>query len=390
MVALQDIQQAAEALDGVVRRTPILTAHVLSNNLLLKAENLQTTGSFKIRGAYNRVRLLTDEERGRGVVASSAGNHAQGVAKSASLFGVRSVVCMPATAPALKVSATRGYGAEVVLVPGSFDAAAARAAELSASEGLVYLHPFNDPAVIAGQGTVGLEILQQVPDVEQIVVPIGGGGLISGIATAVKSLRPEVTVIGVQPAKVPSMRASLAAGGVVTVPDASTVADGLHVLTPGDLTFDIVRRYVDDVVTVTEDQIACGITALMEIPKVVAEGAGACATAAFLAGLVDMSKKTVCVISGGNVDISALTSIIERGLIASGCQRTFRVCVPSSSKNPFEVVNRLVEAGCNIKDVHYYNDDTPRDINSVRLSVTVLAAGAERLAEAERIVAEFA
>ena len=257
-VTLEMIQEAREALKGVAEVTPVVTSKRLGTNLYIKSENLQKTGSFKIRGAYNKIRNLTPEEASRGVIACSAGNHAQGVALSATRLGIKSVICMPEGAPILKVEATRGYGAEVVLVPGIYDDAAREAERLSREEGYTFAHPFNDPYVIAGQGTIGLEILEQVPDVEQIIVPIGGGGLISGIATAVKSMRPNVKVIGVQAATVPSMFVSFRSGMITTVKDGPTIADGIHVLTPGDLTFRLVQQYVDDIVTVSEDEIAAG------------------------------------------------------------------------------------------------------------------------------------
>ena len=280
-VTLEMIQEAREALKGVAEVTPVVTSKRLGTNLYIKSENLQKTGSFKIRGAYNKIRNLTPEEASRGVIACSAGNHAQGVALSATRLGIKSVICMPEGAPILKVEATRGYGAEVVLVPGIYDDAAREAERLSREEGYTFAHPFNDPYVIAGQGTIGLEILEQVPDVEQIIVPIGGGGLISGIATAVKSMRPNVKVIGVQAATVPSMFVSFRSGMITTVKDGPTIADGIHVLTPGDLTFRLVQQYVDDIVTVSEDEIAAAIVALLEGRKTLAEGAGATTVAAW-------------------------------------------------------------------------------------------------------------
>ena len=234
-VTLEMIREAREAMRGVVEVTPIVTSTRLGKNLYIKSENLQKTGSFKIRGAFNKIRKLSPEEAARGVIACSAGNHAQGVALSATRLGIKSVICMPEGAPILKVEATRGYGAEVVLVPGIYDDAAREAERLSKEKGYTFAHPFNDPYVIAGQGTIGLEILEQVPDVEQIIVPIGGGGLISGIAVAVKSMRPNVKIIGVQSSTVPSMFVSLRNGEITTVKDGPTIADGIHVLTQAEL-----------------------------------------------------------------------------------------------------------------------------------------------------------
>ena len=252
MVTLQMIQEAQESLKGIARKTPLENANRLGENIYIKSENLQLTGAFKIRGAYNKIRSLTPEEASHGVIACSAGNHAQGIALSATKLGIRSVICMPEGAPISKVEATRNYGAEVVLVPGVYDDAAREAERLSKEHGYTFAHPFNDPYVIAGQGTIGLEILEQLPEVEQVVVPIGGGGLISGVAFAIKQLKPSCKVIGVQAGVVASMYASRQAGKVTTVPDAATLADGIHVLTPGSLTFEMCQKYVDEIVTVTD------------------------------------------------------------------------------------------------------------------------------------------
>ena len=315
MPTLQMIRDAAAGLRDVVRQTPVLPfGRMDDNRLFVKAENLQNTGSFKIRGAYNKLRSLTDAEASRGVIACSAGNHAQGVAFSAMRLGMRAVICMPDYAPVMKVEGTRGYGAEVVLVPGNYDDSAREAGRLAEEKGFTFAHPFNDPYVIAGQGTIGLEILSQMPEVQQILVPVGGGGLVSGVAIAVKSLRPEVRVIGVQTLNVPSMVASFGLGEVETLRDRATIADGIHVLTPGEMTFEIVEKYVDDIVTVREDEIEAAIVALLEGPKLVAEGAGATGVAAYLYDRIDTSLRTVAVVSGGNVDISALEGIVAREL----------------------------------------------------------------------------
>lgn len=319
MVNLEMIKEAASAMAGIAERTPVVSAARMNKNIFFKAENLQKTGSFKLRGAYNKIRTLTEKEAEKGVIACSAGNHAQGVAISATGRGIHSVICMPAGAPKVKMEATRGYGAQVVPVEGGYDDAAVEAARLSREKGYVFIHPFDDPLVIAGQGTIGKEILEQLPDVEQIVVPVGGGGLISGVAVAVKSMKPECKVIGVQAAGVPSMYGSYARNEIITVPDAKTVADGIHVLTPGKLTYELVSKYVDDIVTVSEDEICAAMVRLMDGPKLVAEGAGAVSTAAFLFDRIDTSKKTVCIVSGGNVDMSALS-----GYMAKGCAKLGR------------------------------------------------------------------
>ena len=314
-VSFEMIKEAAEALQGVAQLTPIVSAKKISPNVFFKAECLQKTGSFKLRGAYNKIRQLSDEEAARGVIACSAGNHAQGVALSATKRGIKSVVCMPEHAPEMKIAATEGYGAEVVKVPGIYDDAAVEAERLSREKGYTFIHPFDDPDVIAGQGTLGIEIIEQMPDVEQILVPIGGGGLVSGVAKAVKTLKPECKVIGVQSANVASMYDSYLHQRVETVQDAKTFADGIHVLTPGKLTFEMVNKYVDDIVVVEEDEICAAIVSMMEGPKLVSEGAGATGLAAFMFGKVDTSLKTVCIVSGGNVDISTLGRILDIGIL---------------------------------------------------------------------------
>lgn len=314
MNQLEMIRNAADTLHDVARLTPIMPFDRRNPNLFIKAENLQKTGSFKIRGAFNKLSSLTIEEASKGVIACSAGNHAQGVAYSAMRLGMRSVICMPDYAPVMKVEGTRAFGAEVVLVPGNYDDSAKEAKRLADENGYTFAHPFNDPYVIAGQGTIGLEILSQMPDVEQVVVPIGGGGLISGVAIAIKSLKPSVKVIGVQTINVPSMYASFSFDEVETLKDKATIADGIHVLTPGNLTFEIVEKYVDDIVTVRESEIEAAMVALMERSKLVAEGAGATSVAAFMYDRINTDLKTVAVVSGGNVDISTLGSIIEREL----------------------------------------------------------------------------
>ena len=318
MPTLQMIREAAAVLRDVAVTTPVVPFGQLGDHLFLKVENLQNTGSFKIRGAYNKLRSLTKEEAARGVIACSAGNHAQGVAFSAKSLGIHAVICMPGYAPTVKVEGTRGYGAEVVLVPGNYDDSAREAERLAAEKGYTFAHPFNDPYVIAGQGTIGLEILEEMPDVQQIVVPVGGGGLVSGVAIAVKSLRPDVRVIGVQTQNVPSMYASFGLGEVETLRDKATIADGIHVLTPGNMTFEIVEKYVDDIVTVREEEIEAAIVRLMEGMKLVVEGAGATSVAAYMFDKIDTQLRTVSVCSGGNVDISTLERIISRELKRRG------------------------------------------------------------------------
>ncbi len=370
-VTLEMIQDAKEALKGITELTPIVSSNRLGKNLFIKSENLQKTGSFKIRGAFNKIRTLSQEEAARGVIACAAGDHAHGVALCATLLGIKSVICMPEGAPILKVEATRGYGAEVVLVPGIYDDAAREAERLSKEEGYTFAHPFNDPYVIAGQGTIGLEILEQVPDVEQIVVPIGGGGLISGVAVAVKSMRPNVKVIGVQAATVPSMFVSRRNKEITTVKDGPTIADGIHVLTPGDLTFRIVQDYVDDIVTVSEDEIAAAIVALLEGPKTVAEGAGATSVAAYLFEKIDTSLKTVALVSGGNVDITTLSRIITKGLQKTGRIVQLTTKLQDKAGNLAQLLTCVAENGANVLDIDHQREDAKTEVNSCVVTMTL-------------------
>ena len=370
-VTLEMIREAAESMKGITEITPIVTSTRLGKNLYIKSENLQKTGSFKIRGAFNKLRMLTPEEASHGVIACSAGNHAQGVALSATRLGIKSVICMPEGAPILKVEATRGYGAEVVLVPGIYDDAAAEAERLAREEGYTFAHPFNDPYVIAGQGTIGLEILEQVPDAEQIIVPIGGGGLISGVSVAVKSMRPNIKVIGVQAASVPSMFVSYRSGRITTVKDGPTIADGIHVLTPGSLTFELVEQFVDDIVTVSEDEIAAAIVALLEGPKTVAEGAGATSVAAFLFNKVDTSLKTVALVSGGNVDITTLSRIITKGMQKTGRIVQITTKLTDKAGNLAQLLTCVAESGANVLDIAHEREDAKTEVNSCVVTMTL-------------------
>ena len=378
-VTLDMIKEAREAMQGVAELTPIVTSRQLGENLVIKSENLQKTGSFKIRGAFNKIRTLSKEDADKGVIACSAGNHAQGVALSASRLGIRSIICMPEGAPVLKVQATRSYGAEVVLVPGAYDDAAAEAARLAEEHGYTFAHPFNDPYVIAGQGTIGLEIIEQVPDVEQIIVPIGGGGLISGVAAAVKLMRPNVKIIGVQAATVPSMFVSERNGYITTVKDGATIADGIHVLTPGDLTFEMVREYVDEIVTVTEDEIAAAIVSLLEGPKTVVEGAGATSVAAFLFGKVDTSLKTCAIVSGGNVDITTLSRIITKGLQKYGRIARIRTKLLDRAGSLAQLLALVTESGANILSVEHEREDAKTEVNSCVVTMTLETRDAEHV-----------
>ena len=378
-VTLEMIKDAREALKGVAELTPVLSSDKLDPNLSIKAENLQKTGSFKIRGAYNKLRSLSPEEASKGVIACSAGNHAQGVALSATRLGIKSVICMPAGAPIMKVKATKGYGGDVVLVDGNYDDSAKKAQELAKANGYTFAHPFDDPYVIAGQGTIGLEILEQMPDVEQVIVPIGGGGLASGVAVAIKSVRPEVRVIGVQSINVASMFASFGHDEIKTVKDAATIADGIHVLTPGSLTFELIRKYADDIVTVTEDEIAAAIVALMEGPKTVAEGAGAASVAAYLFKKVDTSLKTVSIVSGGNVDITTLERIITKGLQKTGRVTQLTVRLEDNTASLIRFLSLISENGANVLNITHERENAKTEVHSCLVTFTLETLGTDHI-----------
>ncbi|MEE0204232.1 MAG: threonine ammonia-lyase [Oscillospiraceae bacterium] len=379
MLTLDMVYDAQKKLKEVARLTPLNPAPAIGENVFIKSENLQLTGSFKLRGAFNKISSLTDEEKSRGVIACSAGNHAQGVALSATKNGIKSVICMPAGAPLAKVEATKGFGAEVVLVDGVYDDAAREAERLTKEKGYTFAHPFNDEYVIAGQGTIALEILEQLPDVEQVVVPIGGGGLISGVAYTIKQLKPDCKVIGVQAATVPSMYESWKAGKIVTVPDGNTIADGIHVLTPGNLTFELVEKYVDEVVTVSEDEICAAILTLLEKSKTVAEGAGATPVAACLYNKVDMTKKTVCVVSGGNVDVTTLNRIITKGMIKTGRIVEVQTKVGDKPGQLNRLLQLIAENGANIMSIVHKREDKAADVNTCVVSLVLETRNAEHV-----------
>ena len=372
MLEISEIFNAAAVLKGVARKTSLIPAPKINPEaeVYLKTENLQLTGSFKLRGAYYKISQLNDEEKARGVIACSAGNHAQGVALGAQRNGIHAVICLPAGAPISKVEATRSYGAEVCLVPGVYDDAYARAIELQKECGYTFVHPFDDPKVIAGQGTIGLEILEQMPDVEAVVVPIGGGGLISGVAFAIKTLRPEIKVYGVQSSGAPSMAASLQEGHIARLNEVSTIADGIAVKEPGVNTFEMCNKYVDEVVTVSDDEIAAAILALIEQQKLVAEGAGAVSVAAVMYGKVPVKgKKVVCLVSGGNIDVNTLSRVITRGLSKSGRNYTFSIDLADKPGQLSGVCTVIAEAGGNIISVSHERINTSAEINGCTIRI---------------------
>ena len=374
MLTLDNVYRAGYVLKEVVRKTDVIYAPKLvpGADLYLKTENLQVTGSFKVRGAYYKMSKLTAEEKARGVIACSAGNHAQGVALAAQKNGIKAVICLPDGAPISKVEATKSYGAEVCLVEGVYDDAYRRALELRDEKGYTFIHPFNDPDVIAGQGTIALELIEQLDKIDAVLVPIGGGGLIAGVAFTLKTLKPDIKVYGVQAAGAPSMANSVKDGKIIRLPSVSTIADGIAVKEPGDLTYELCSKYVDEILTVSDDEISAAILALMEQHKLVTEGAGAVAVAAAMFGKVDLKgKKAVCLLSGGNIDVTILSRVIQRGLLMSGrtCQMTIELL--DKPGQLLAVARIIAEHGGNVIEVHHEHARGGSDVNGCYLRVTM-------------------
>ena len=392
MLTIDNVYRASQALKGVARTTDVLYAPKLcpGTELYLKTENLQITGSFKVRGAYYKMSRLSEEEKRKGVVACSAGNHAQGVALAAQKNGIKSVICLPDGAPISKVEATKSYGAEVCLVEGVYDDAYQRALSLRDEEGYTFIHPFNDEDVIAGQGTIALEIAEQLPDLDAVIVPIGGGGLISGIAYTIKTLNPKVKVYGVQATGAPSMKNAVEHGQVEELPSVSTIADGIAVKKPGELTYEICSKYVDEIVTVTDDEISAAILALMEQHKLVTEGAGAVAVAAAMFHKVDLKgKKAVCVLSGGNIDVTILSRVIKRGLLMSGrsCQLMIElVDKPGQLKT---VSGIIADLGGNVTSVHHERANEGSDVNGCYLRIILETRNYEHIQQIRKALTDY-
>lgn len=392
MLSLDRVYKASTVLKEIIRETDLIAAPKLHQgcNVYLKTENLQVTGSFKIRGSYFKISQLTEEEKQKGVIACSAGNHAQGVALAATKNGIKSIICLPDGAPISKVEATKRYGAEVCLVKGVYDDAYNKALELKDEKGLTFIHPFNDPDVIAGQGTIGLEILNQLPNADVVVVPIGGGGLISGIAYTIKQLKPNCKVYGVQAAGAPSMEHSIADGEIETLDTVNTIADGIAVKTPGSLTYDICNEYVDGIVTVSDDEIALAILTLLEQQKLIAEGAGAVPVAAVMNGKIpDIDgKNVVCVVSGGNIDVTILSRVIERGLKMGG--RTADIVIALSDKpGQLSGVSQIVaEQGANVVSVNYDSTDLDMNITDCYLKIGVETRNFEHIVAVKKALTD--
>lgn len=375
MLTLDKVYSAKRVLSEVVRKTDMILAKNLceGTDVYLKTENLQVTGSFKIRGSYYKISQLSQQEREKGVIACSAGNHAQGVALAATKNGIKSLICLPDGAPISKVEATKRYGADLCLVKGVYDDAYNKAIELQKEKGYTFIHPFNDVDVIAGQGTIGLEILEQLPEVDAVVVPIGGGGLIAGVAYTIKQINPSCKVYGVQAAGAPSMEKSVRHDKIKTLSKVQTIADGIAVKTPGDVTFDIVKNYVDGIVTVSDDEIALAILTLMEQQKLIAEGAGAVPIAAVMNGKIPdiKGKKVCCLVSGGNIDVTILSRVIERGLKMGGRTANITIALSDKPGQLLGVSKIIADLGANVVSVNYDSTDLDMNITDCYLKLGV-------------------
>lgn len=384
MLTLDKIYHASFVLKDVIRRTDLIRAPKINpeSEIFLKPENLQLTGSFKIRGAYYKISQLSDEEKARGVIACSAGNHAQGVALGAAKNGIRSLICLPDGAPISKVEATKNYGADVCLVEGVYDDAYQRALQLKEERGYTFIHPFDDEYVMAGQGTIGLELLDQLPDVDAVIVPVGGGGLISGVAYAIKALNPKVKVYGVQSAGAPSMVNSMLHEKIERLESVSTIADGIAVKEPGAHTFDCCRTYVDGMATVTDDEVSTAILALIEQQKLIAEGAGAVAVAAAMFDKVPVrGKKTVCLVSGGNIDVTILSRVIKRGLLKSGRSYALTIELIDKPGQLLGISRIIADRGGNVIAIHHERANENSDINGCFLRIVMETRNFEHIEE---------
>lgn len=374
MLNLDKIYQAAYKIKNVARKTDMIKAYniIKDESIYLKTENLQTTGSFKLRGAYFKISSLTDEEKKKGIIACSAGNHAQGVALSGKRFGIKTVIFMPKCAPISKIEATKSYGATVILEGDTFDDAYKACMEYKKVNDMTLIHPFDDEYVISGQATIGLEILEQLPDVDNVFVPIGGGGLISGISYAIKQLKPEVKIIGVEPENASSMKQSILNDHVSTIEAVNTFADGIAVKTPGELTYKITKGYVDEIVTVSEEEIATSILTLMEKQKLVCEGAGATSMAPILFDKYPYrGKVNCCVLSGGNIDVNILSKVISRGLMKQGRMIDLKLGIIDRPGEMMKVLNVIYNLNANVKEIHYDQAEENTAIESTIVTIII-------------------
>ena len=390
MLTLDKIYQASHVLRSVIRKTDLIYAPKINpeSEIYLKTENLQVTGSFKVRGAYYMMSQLSEEEKAKGVVACSAGNHAQGVALAAAKNHINAVICLPDGAPISKVEATKSYGAQVCMVEGVYDDAYAKALELKEKENYTFVHPFDNEDVIAGQGTIGLELLDQMPDVDAVIVPIGGG-LISGVAFAIKSLNPNIKVYGVQASGAPSMYQSIQDGKIECLDSVSTIADGIAVKEPGPHTFAYCQKYVDEIVTVTDDEISAAILSLIEKQKLIAEGAGAASVAAAMFNKVPIKgKKVICLVSGGNIDVTILSRVIKRGLLMSG--RSCRLNIELLDKpGQLKLVSQIIaDLGGNVISIHHERANEGSDVNGCFLRVTMETRDYDHIAQIKRALCD--
>jgi threonine dehydratase len=386
MITLADVQAALERIRPSIYLSPctlsVTFSQLTGNSIYLKLDNLQRTGAFKERGALNKLLTMSAQERDRGVIAASAGNHAQGLAYHAGRRGIKAQICMPLTTPLIKVSATKSYGAEVVLVGANYDETCEEAIRRSQQQHLTFVHPFDDDAVIAGQGSLGLEILQQHPEIEAVVVPIGGGGLIGGIACAIKETNSKVQIIGVQTTRLPSMKAAVAEGKPVTLAPAATIADGIAVRRAGDRTLPLVQKYVDEIVTVDEEEIANAVLLLLEREKTMAEGAGAAAIAALINRRIELAgKKIVVLIGGGNMDVTLLSRIIERGLVKDGRLVRLRVHLPDYPGALHRLTGILADHRANIVETAYDRAYYGVNLGETAIDITMETRGPDQIAE---------
>lgn len=389
MLTLDKIYHASYVLKDAIRPTDMIKVPdpINSNKIYLKTENLQVTGSFKVRGAYYKISQLTDEEKAKGVIACSAGNHAQGVARAATKNGLKSLICIPDSAPISKVEATKKFGADVCLVKGTYDDAYEKAIELQKESGATFIHPFDDEKVIAGQGTIGLEILDQKPNLDAVVVPVGGGGLIAGVAFAIKSLNPNIKVYGVQASGAPSMAQSIAHGKIETLPDVHTFQDGIAVKTPGEHTFAIAKEYVDEMITVTDDEVSAAILTLLEKQKMITEGAGAAAFAAVMFNKIPLKNKRICcLLSGGNIDVTILSRVINRGLQMSGRLADLTIELIDKPGQLQEVSEIVATLGGNVIAINHDRADINTDINACFLRISMETRNKEHVDEIKNML----
>ncbi len=387
MLTLDKVFNAQTVLKNIIRETNLVRAYGVADNceLYLKPENLQITGSFKVRGSAYKIAMLSDEEKEKGVIACSAGNHAQGVALAATKNGIKSLICLPDTAPISKVEATKGYGADVCLVEGCYDDAYKKALELKEKEGYTFVHPFDDENVIAGQGTIALEVLNELDDVDAIVVPVGGGGLISGIAYTVKQIRPSVKIYGVQVSGAPSMYNSIKDGEIECLQSVSTIADGIAVKQPGENTYKFVKEYVDEIALVSDDEVASAILALIEKQKMIAEGAGATAVAAVMFNKFNLKgKKVVAIVSGGNIDVTSLSRVIERGLMKSGRSSSLLLELMDKPGQLKDVSRIIADCGGNVTSVHHERAGSTQSVNGCYLRIKMETRNYEHVIEIKK------